>query len=349
MINTEEYKRIIYQPGRVARIILNRPRYRNALSHPLFREMENAFDRATNDPECHVIVLSGAGSVFSSGDDAIGLTPESAPVLVDEKTPGELMKEWGSEREVWRRYWTEHDYYIHDQWILKIRRIPKPTIAMVHGVAIFRGFNIARSMDLVFCTEDALFLPSDVMPLWDWGARKTLEVKFEHRFLTAQEMREFHMVSRIYPDFETLERETLAFAARVAENPTSSNRRAKEDVYKAMDLMGFTGSNFQRDPFDVSFQQRDVPREERHRERYEGRGMARTPRAFNNLKLKLESEGAAVPSAVLEALARAAARDDKAAWDRALQQEWRAQYRRERAKADAQVYEEAKAGEGKGE
>ena len=346
-MDTTEYKRIIYEPGRVARIILNRPRYRNALSHPLFREMEQAFDRAENDPECHVIVLSGAGSCFSAGDDAIGLTPESAPMLVDEKPPEELMKQWGSEREVWRRYWTEHDYYIHDQWILKIRRIAKPTIAMVHGYAIFRGFNIARAMDLVFATEDALFLPSDTTPMWDVGHRKILEVKFEHRFLTARECLENHLVSRIYPTYEILEKETLAFASRVAENPTSSNRRAKEAVYRTMDLQGFTGSNFDRPPFDVSFQQRDVPRDERHRERYEGRGMARTPRALSNLKAKLESEGAEVPSVVLEALARASSRNDRAAWDRALQQEWRANYRRERAEADARVYEESKVAEEK--
>ncbi len=75
--------------------------------------------------------------------------------------------------------------------------------------------------------------------------------------------------------------------------------------------------------------------------------MARTPRALSNLKAKLESEGAEVPSVVLEALARASSRNDRAAWDRALQQEWRANYRRERAEADARVYEESKVAEEK--
>ena len=45
-----EYERVIYQPGVVTRIILNRPRYRNAMSHPLLFEMEDAFDRAAADP-----------------------------------------------------------------------------------------------------------------------------------------------------------------------------------------------------------------------------------------------------------------------------------------------------------
>ncbi len=337
-----KYTRIIYQPGKVARIILNRPRYRNALSHPLFREMEQAFDEAERDPQCHVIVLSGAGPCFCAGDDAMGLSPESAPMMADERTPAELMQHWGSERELWRRYWTEHDYYVNDQWVNKIRRMAKPTIAMVHGYAIFMGFNLARAMDLVFASDEALFLPAGTTAMWDVGHRKMMEVMLEHRFMTARECLESQLVSRIYPNPEVLETETLAFANRVAENPTSSNRRVKERINRTLDLQGFTGSYFDRLPYDVSFQQRNVPREERHRERYEGRGMARTPRAYANLKAKLESEGADVPSYVSEALARAAARDDRAAWERALHQDWREQYRIQRAEADAKVFEEAK-------
>ena len=99
----ETYERLIYEPGRVARIKLNRPRYRNALSHPLLSEMEHAFGRATVDPECRVIVLSGEGVCFSAGDDAFGLTPESAPMMADGRTPEQLMQDYGSEGELWRQ------------------------------------------------------------------------------------------------------------------------------------------------------------------------------------------------------------------------------------------------------
>ena len=79
--------------------------------------------------------------------------------------------------------------------------------------------------------------------------------------------------------------------------------------------------------------------------RYEGAGMARTPVALANLKAKLESEGAEVPEHVLTALARAAARDDKATWQRALHQEWRDQTRIGRTDASAKAYEEMRAEE----
>ena len=63
--------------------------------------------------------------------------------------------------------------------------------------------------------------------------------------------------------------------------------------------------------------------------------MARTPRALANLKIKLESEGKEVPKLVLEALARANARDDKAVWQKALHQEWRDKESIAKADADA--------------
>ena len=77
-----------------------------------------------------------------------------------------------------------------------------------------------------------------------------------------------------------------------------------------------------------------------HAMRYEGRGMARTPVALTNLKEKLESEGKEVPEHVLRALARAAARDDRGAWQRALHQSWRDPERLKRADADVKRWDE---------
>lgn len=337
----KDYKRIIYEPGTVTRIILNRPRYKNAISHPLFGELENAFDRAAADPECRVIVISGAGDCFSGGDDAIGLTPESAPMLADGRTPEKLIKDYGSEKAVWHAYNDQHQYFIHDMWEAKIRHIPKPTIAMVHGYTIFMGFVIAAEMDIIFASDDALLLPAGNAGVWDLGPRKMLEIMYEHRFLTAREGYEYHLVNRIYPSREILEKETLAFANRVAENPTYILRNVKQQVHHLMDLQGYVEYHRGEPPYhETIYEQRGVPQEERSRHRYEGRGMARTPRAFANLKAKLESEGKEVPKLVLEALARAAARDDKALWQRALHQEWRDKVSIEAAEKEAKLYEE---------
>jgi 1,4-dihydroxy-2-naphthoyl-CoA synthase len=51
-----EYQEIIYQPGKVARVILNRPRYFNAQSWRLREEMDDAFACAAADDEVCVII-----------------------------------------------------------------------------------------------------------------------------------------------------------------------------------------------------------------------------------------------------------------------------------------------------
>ncbi len=330
-----EYKSIIYQPGKVTRIILNRPKYLNAISHPMYAEIEDAFDRFSEDPECKVAVISGAGSCFSAGHDAIGLTPESAPMLSDRRTPEQLVKDLGSETEVWRQYGKQHQYFLNDMHLHKLHRIPKPTIAMVHGYCVWGGYFLAGVMDIIFASEDALFLAEvgQCDPgTWDWGARKMLEVIYEHRFLTAHECYEMHMVNRIFPDYETLERETLAYANRVVENERLSFtalQYIKQAVYHTRDLQGFTQAC--QDTWIIAAPGRRPTGDERHGERAEGRGMARTPRALANLKAKLISEGKEVPKLVEEALARAKARDDRAVWHKALHQEWRDEARVKKA------------------
>lgn len=322
-----KYKSIIYEPGPVTRIILNRPKYRNAISHPMYAEIEDAFERFSEDRNCKVAVLSGAGSCFSAGHDAIGLTPESAPMLADRRTPERLMKDYGSETEVWRQYVKQHEYFLNEMHLHKFHRIPKPTIAMVHGYCIFGAYFLAGVMDIVFASEDALFLVEvgQCDPgTWDWGVRKMMEIMYEHRFITARECYEMHFINRLFPDFETLERETLAYANRVVENEKrafTSLQYIKKALIHTRDLQGFTMAC--EDTWTIAPPGQHPPGEEKHGERSEGKGMARTPRALLNLKLKLESEGKEVPRQVEEAIARAKARDDKAAWHKALHQEWR--------------------------
>ena len=70
-----QFEQIQYeQIGAIARLTMNRPRYRNAQSRLMREEMDVAFEHAVADPSIRVIVLAGAGEHFSSGHD-LG-TPE---------------------------------------------------------------------------------------------------------------------------------------------------------------------------------------------------------------------------------------------------------------------------------
>jgi len=223
-----EYTQIRYEPGRVARVVLNRPRYRNAQSRVLLEEMDDAFNRSVADNDVRVIVLSGEGDHFSAGHD-LG-TPDE---MADREARGYHSDRTGRYDYV-RRYFLENT--------LRWRNLPKPTIAMVQGYCIFGGWMIATAMDVIFASEDALFLPSHFQYFatpWDIGARKAKEVMFEHRFLGAAEAREQGLVNRVYPRGK-LEEETLAYAGRVADNDPFSVRMSKFSINHMMDVMGFS-------------------------------------------------------------------------------------------------------------
>jgi len=64
-----EFKHIVYEPGKIARIIFNRSQCLNAQGFLLLEETDQAFKLAEADKACGAIVLSGAGRAFSAGHD----------------------------------------------------------------------------------------------------------------------------------------------------------------------------------------------------------------------------------------------------------------------------------------
>jgi enoyl-CoA hydratase len=112
---------------------------------------------------------------------------------------------------------------------------------MVDGYCIYAGWMLAAVMDLVFASDQAQFLGGFVeynsIP-WDLGFRKAKEICFESRFMTAAECQAAGFVSRVFPA-EDLERETRAFARRVAENHPFTLRMTKLQINKAQDAQGF--------------------------------------------------------------------------------------------------------------
>jgi enoyl-CoA hydratase len=225
-----DFKRIIYQPGPVTRVILNRPEKLNAQSLGLLAEMDAAFNMAVDDRQCRVIVLSGMGRAFSAGHD---LSTDDHRAETRERVAG---KDGFAQGLMYRDIYTDS----HLRW----RDLPIPTIAMVHGQCIFGGWMIAAAMDIVFAAEDALFIPTYgdyFTTAWDVGPRKAKEILFANRFLTAAEAMAWGFVNRVFPA-EALERETLEYAGRVAEQDKGGNRLVKFAVNQAQDGMGFSQS-----------------------------------------------------------------------------------------------------------
>jgi len=223
-----DFKDITYAvEGGVATITLNRPAYRNAQGYRMLDEIDAAFDLARPDEAVRVVVVRGAGGVFSTGHD-LG-TAEGL----------EYRKALGAKPGI--QTYDQFKRYNLDL-LLKWRNFPKPTMAMVEGYCIYAGWMLAACMDVIFAAEDAEFLGGFVeynsIP-WDIGVRRAKELCFESRFIPAAEAAQYGLVNRVLPKAD-LERETYAWAGRVAENSPEALRMAKIQMNKAQDAQGFT-------------------------------------------------------------------------------------------------------------
>ena len=225
-----DFKTIIYAvDGPVGTITLNRPAYLNAQDYRMLDEIDQAFTLAGADEAVRVVIVRGAGGVFSTGHD-LG-TPEGV----------EYRRSLGAKPGI--QTYDQFKRYNLDL-LLAWRNFPKPTIAMVEGYCIYAGWMLAAAMDVVFAADNAEFLAGFVEYMsipWDIGIRRAKELCFESRFISADEAREYGLVNRVLAPAE-LERETWAWARRVSENSPEALRFAKMQMNKAQDAQGFTNA-----------------------------------------------------------------------------------------------------------
>ncbi len=223
------YRYILYETDdRVAKITLNRPRYRNALSRELQEELEAAFLQAKEDDRIRVIILAGAGPAFCAGHD-LG-TPEHMADL--ERRP-QLEPELRGKFE-----------YAYDTVLmmpLRLRDIPKPTIAQVHGWCIYGGWKLASAMDIIVAADDARFIPGPpqwINLAWEVGPRRAKGLLLDDHALSAQEAFEVGIAYKVFPRAD-LEAETMAMAKRIAERPPFMLHMIKMSINQAQEAMGY--------------------------------------------------------------------------------------------------------------
>jgi enoyl-CoA hydratase len=232
--------------GLVARITLDRPRTRNAQNRGLLVELNEAFLRAEADDTVRVVILCGAGPLFSSGHDM------GSKEALEELRPGpgqhpSATVNGGTRRGTEARMLQEWHYFFDNtrRW----RNLRKITIAQVQGTVFAAGLMLMWACDLIVAAEDASF--ADVVGTrlgmcgveyfghpWEFGPRKAKELLLTGDSIDAHEAYRLGMVTKVFPA-QSLADETLAFARRIAKTPTVAALLIKESVNQSVDNMGF--------------------------------------------------------------------------------------------------------------
>ena len=204
---------LVSHDGAVMTVTFNRPAALNAFNVPLIEQLGNALADA-RDSSVRAVVLTGAGRAFSAGQDL--------RELIDDPPAS---------------YEDVHARYI--PLILAVKRLPKPVIAALNGVAAGGALGLAMACDLRVAATGAVLDPgfARVGLVPDSGLTYTLprllgpgrafELLALSSRVTAEEALGLGLVNRVWPG-ETFATEVAGYARRLAEGPTFAHALLKE-------------------------------------------------------------------------------------------------------------------------
>jgi len=205
--------------GPVARLILDRPAKRNALSRAMWQAIPDLVAAAAADPEIKVLIVRGASAeAFSAGAD----------IAEFEQVHGSAVAA--------RRY---HDVIAAAYDALG--QLEKPTIAMIRGVCFGGGCALALCCDLRYADPSARFCipPARLGLTYSLGETKRLvdlvgpskakEMLMGATVLDAEEAHRLGLVTRLFPAAD-LEADTLAFARHLSSLSQFTIRAVKQIV-----------------------------------------------------------------------------------------------------------------------
>ena len=200
----------------VATITLNRPQKKNALSIALRDEISDALDALAKDESVKVVVITGAGDVFSAGFDL-----------------GEFQQAAGDPAFM-KTLWASSDRF-HRTCIA----FPLPLIAAVNGPAIAGGFDLATMCDIRFATPEAYFSHPEIafgpiiysllQEITGTGIARDLILS--GRQIDAQEALDLRILTKIVPRAE-LESELAAYTALITRASRENLLQTKSKIIK---------------------------------------------------------------------------------------------------------------------
>ncbi|MCA1687065.1 MAG: enoyl-CoA hydratase [Actinobacteria bacterium] len=224
MIEAEKrtYEHILFEmDGAIARLTMNRPEKRNALSLAHMQELIHCLKAIGEGKEAQVVVLAGNGPAFCAGHD--------------------LSEMVGRDPEFYR-----HLFDVCCELMETVQAIPQPVIARVHGVATAAGCQLVATCDLVVSSEEArfatpgvkigLFCSTPMVALSrSVGQKKAMEMLLTGDFISAEEALGQGLVNKAVSADE-LESETQALAGKIAEASPLVVGVGKQAFYRQIEM-----------------------------------------------------------------------------------------------------------------
>lgn len=218
------FEEILFEEyNHIAKVTINRPRYRNAFTPKTVWEMSQAFNYCREALDIRVVILTGAGDkAFCSGGD------------MHVKGHGGYIGSDGVPR-----------LNVLDLQ-MQIRRLPKPVIAMVNGYAIGGGHVLHVVCDLSIASDNAIFgQTGPKVGSFDAGfgasylarvvgQKKAREIWFLCRQYSAVEAERMGLVNKVVP-FDRLEDECIEWAETMIERSPLALRMMKAGFNAELD------------------------------------------------------------------------------------------------------------------
>jgi len=216
-----ELTSVLYQKnGAVATITLNRPDVFNAFDETQSYDLQAALKEARKDNEVRVVVLTGAGKAFCSGQDLKAIAGSKNRSLSDS---------------LYKRY---------NPIIKAMRDMPKPIIGRINGVAAGAGASLALACDFIIAAENAAFIEVfvNVGLVPDSGSSyflaksispaRAFEMATQSTKISAQQAQEWGLINRVVST-ENLDEEVQKHAEYYAAAPTLAVGMIKKMLNKA--------------------------------------------------------------------------------------------------------------------
>lgn len=207
----------------IARVTINRPERRNAMSFGVMQGLRDAFRRARVDDDVRVVVLTGAGEkAFCAGADlgSGGIADGAASAHDGRGLLADLFR---------------------DMW-----QLGKPVIARVRGYALAGGFGLACACDMIVASDDSVFgTPEINVGLWPYmitvpllrsmPPKTVLDLMMTGRRVSAEEGARIGFVQRVVPVAE-LDATVDTLAAELASKSPIIMRWGRDAFYRVLEL-----------------------------------------------------------------------------------------------------------------